>query len=279
MYKNLWNEIAGTICRLELRGEMGYVLETYTGFKVKSFVVTSQEIFTNEKATDLTITFYANDGYTEELKFTIDYSEFVDELRVGPGSNKWGFGVIDAYFLSDRKKQSLVMSLSEDVVVGQEIVVLGSGSKNNLSLYHGIVTGKYVDNGVIKIQHDIAIDCSFAGAPIIDPQSHKIIGVLSVNEDPVALTYKQINELSDNNILRLKSVSEKLVVDDIDIVQVLQVGQQQIKHLSKVLYNSAKVKGLDGCEIKGLATFLESSDYIEKRVSRFAVKSLSFQVE
>jgi hypothetical protein len=279
MYKNLWKEIAGTICRLELRGDMGYVLETYTGFKVKSFVVTSQEIFTNEKATDVTITFYANDGFTEELKFTIDYSEFIEELRVGPGSNKWGFGVIDADFLSDKRQKSLIMSSSEDVEVGQEIVVLGSGSKNNLSLCHGIVTGKYVDNGVVKIQHDITVDCSFAGAPIVDPVTQKIIGVLSENDDPIALTYKQIQELSDNNILRLKGVSEKLIVDDIDIVQVLQVGQQQIKHLSKVLYNSARVKGIDGCEIKGLATFLESSDHIEKRIKRFAVKSLSFQIE
>lgn len=279
MYKNLWNEIAGTICRLELRGDMGYVLETYTGFKVKSFVVTSQEIFTNEKATDVTITFYANDGYTEELKFTVDYSEFIEELRVGPGSNKWGFGVIDADFLSDKRQKSLIMSSSEDVEVGQEIVVLGSGSKNNLSLCHGIVTGKYVDNGVVKIQHDITVDCSFAGAPIIDPVTQKIIGVLSENDDPIALTYRQIQELSDNNILRLKGVSEKLIVDDIDIVQVLQVGQQQIKHLSKVLYNSARVKGIDGCEIKGLATFLESSNHIEKRIKRFAVKSLSFQIE
>jgi hypothetical protein len=171
------------------------------------------------------------------------------------------------------------MSSSEDVEVGQEIVVLGSGSKNNLSLCHGIVTGKYVDNGVVKIQHDITVDCSFAGAPIVDPVTQKIIGVLSENDDPIALTYKQIQELSDNNILRLKGVSEKLIVDDIDIVQVLQVGQQQIKHLSKVLYNSARVKGIDGCEIKGLATFLESSDHIEKRIKRFAVKSLSFQIE
>jgi len=262
MYKEIWNKVLFSICRIDLKGELGYTVKTYTAFKIKELLVTSLDVFNNNIAKEVEITFFEDGGFVPKAKIRINYLDFVSELQAGPKDNKWGFGIIIASFLSEYKIDPVNAMLDENVSIGTEIAVIGAGNHDNLIMQRGVVTGKYIKDGILKIENDIQVPSSFVGAPVFNVQTGSIIGTVSADLSEAESAFKQIQDISNSNILRLKAVTESLIVDDIDIVQVLQVNQQQIKHFSSILLKYLNVKESVITEIKGLATFTEAIDFV-----------------
>lgn len=275
MYTEIWNKVLPATCKIDLIGELGYTLKSYTGFKIKEVIVTSNQVFNNDMAKTVEISFFDQTGYNPKIKLRINYTDFVNELQAGPKDNKWEFGIILASFISEYNIESIKTSFDDKISIGSEIAIIGSGSHNNLIITKGIVTGKFNDNGIIKIQSDIKVNSGFEGAPVFDINNGTIIGTITSQTNDAEIAFKQIQNISNNNILRLKGITDSLIVDDIDIIQVLQAGQQQIKHFSSVLLKHTNLNETKIMEIKGLATFIETVDASELSKKTYQSKNIN----
>lgn len=238
MFRNVWKSCHASVCQLNFLNERGVTVDTLTGFKVKSFLVTSQHAFCIEKAHKVEITFVDADANTHTASMRIPYSEFINEHRIGVSNNCGHYAIFNIDLPEFQDIPSLKLSEKRNFTIGTEAAALSfTYGYSNLSLKTGIISSAFINkDGVRFIQFDGQTSYGNSGAPLIDPSTFEVIGIVTRRNSPASKAYHQLMDITSTNLAELRRVESSVKFGDIDPIQVLIANQNQVKHLANIIY-------------------------------------------
>jgi len=238
MFSQVWNSCHASICHLNFLNERGASVDSLTGFKVNNFLVTCQQAFYVEKTQKVEITFVGVDANTPSATLKIPYAEFIKEHRIGVFNNNGHYAVFNIDLPEFESIPGLKLSEDHSFSIGSQVAVLAfNGGCSNLSLTTGTISSlKTNSQGIHFIQFDGNTYFGNSGAPLIDPKTKQVIGIVSRRTTPAACAYKQLMNIISSNIDELKGVESKVKFGEIDPIQVLIANQNQLKHLATNIY-------------------------------------------
>jgi hypothetical protein len=238
MFNKVWNTCHASVCHLNFINERGASVDTLTGFKVNKFLVTSQHAFYVEKAHKVEISFVDSDANTVTATMRIPYTEFIKEHRIGVFNSNGHYAIFNIDLPDFENIPGLLMSESQNFSIGSQVAVLAfSGGCSNLSLTTGIISSMIVNSqGIRLIQFDGNTCFGNSGAPLIDPSTLKVIGIVSRRSTPASNAYQQLMGIISTNLDELRKVESKVKYGEIDPIQVLIANQNQLKHLATNIY-------------------------------------------
>jgi V8-like Glu-specific endopeptidase len=238
MYSNVWKSCHASICQLNFLNERGVSVDSLTGFKVNNFLVTCQHAFCVEKAHKVEITFVDSDANTIKASMRIPYAELTKELRIGASNNCGHYAVFNIGLPEFENIPSLTLSEQRNFVIGSQVASLSfTYGYSNLSLKTGVISSAYVNKeGIRFIQFDGQVCYGNSGAPLINPDTLEVIGIVTRRNTPAARAYNQLMEITTSNLSELRKVESSVKFGDIDPIQVLIANQNQLKHLANIIY-------------------------------------------
>ncbi len=263
MYSHVWNTCHASVCHLSFLNERGVSVDCLTGFKVGKTLVTSQHAFYVEKAQKVVITFVENDANTISASIRIPYREFVNEHRIGFFNSNGHYALFNIDLPEFESIPSLKMSERLNFTIGSNVAVLSfCNGCTNLSLTTGIISSQYTNNeGIRFLQFDCQTAYGNSGAPLIDPQTLEVIGIVSRRTTPAAKAYKQLLDIIGTNIDELKNVGNVIKFGDVDPIQVLIANQNQLKHLANNIYKNSVTSTSQAVTLHQIISYFSDTSY------------------
>lgn len=244
MYRKIWKECHLSVCSIHFLSKAGTHISTFTGFRVRDYIITDDIITKFEQPDKIYIKFVKEDGYTESAGKLLTYKAFKDHI-VYPGEMKIpGYAILridDKEFL---KIPSLKCGRKINYEIGQPVAILGYHiDQGNLAIKNGIISSLFtLPDGLNYMQIDAAVQQGNAGSPVIESGSMEVIGVIGHRLSSLARSYHRIMKIFNRNIAILKEVQGKYNYDDVDPVQVLIANQNQIKHIASEFFKHSNVR-------------------------------------
>jgi S1-C subfamily serine protease len=241
MFSSLWDNCHASVCHLNFLNERGVSVDCLSGFKVNKSLVTSQQAFYVEKAHKVEITFVGKDANRITASVRIPYREFINEHRIGVVNSNGHYALFNIDLPEFECIPSLKMSERMNFSIGSQVAVLAYiNGYSNLSLSTGIISSTYTNpEGTRFIQFDCQTAYGNSGAPLIDPNTKEVIGIVSRRSTPAAKAYRQLLDIIGTNIDELRNVGSVVKFGDVDPVQVLIANQNQLKHLANNIYKNS----------------------------------------
>lgn len=238
MFSQVWKSCHASVCSLNFISERGITIDTLTGFKVNSSLVTSERAFCVPKAKKVEIRFVDEDANTTTESMKIGYREFVDELRVGCSHNHSDYAIFSIDFPEFKSIPSLTLCERRYFPIGQQVAMLSfSCGCPNLAIKQALVSSVFASsNGLRYLQIDGLTSLGNSGSPIIDPSTMEVIGIVSRQNTPAFKSYQQLQEIIASNLEELRRIEGSIKLADIDPVQVLIANQNQLKLLVNRIY-------------------------------------------
>ncbi len=254
MYNKVWEYCRSSVCSIAFLSHAGTKITSFTGFKVKNYLVTDDVIDKFEKPAEVLIRFteFYPDG-TSDIRMS--YRDFL-KCMVGFGKKmNPGFLVFNVREGNFRKVPSLMCSKRIDHLIGNPIAVLGYElGQENLAIKSGIISSYYIrSDGFKSIQVDCTIQQGNSGSPLICAQTLEVLGVIGHRLASAARSYKEIMRIINTNLKVLQEAEGKINMEDIDPIQVLIANQNQIKHLATEFYKTCSMRVGFAAELCALA--------------------------
>lgn len=269
MYSNVWKSCHASVCQLNFLNERGVSVDSLTGFKVNNFLVTSQHAFCVEKAHKVEITFVDANANTIKASMRIPYAELTQELRIGVSNNCGHYAVFNIDLPEFEDIPSLTLSEQRNFVIGSQIAALSyTYGYSNLSLKTGVISSAYVNKeGIRFIQFDGQVSYGNSGAPLIDPVTLEVIGIVTRRNTPAAKAYNQLMEITKTNLAELRRVESSVKFGDIDPIQVLIANQNQLKHLANIIYKHSSNSISHAVMLDSIISFFNHNAVIQQETT------------
>ncbi len=238
MLSQVWKSCHGSVCSLNFQNERGISIDTLSGFKVNESLVTTDFAFYIPKAKKVEISFVGDDANSVVASMKIPYREFINDLRIGVFDDHTGYSIFNLDFPDFRVIPSLKLSERWKFPIGQQVALLAfSLGYSNLSLRSGIISSFFTNHDGLRFFQYDGISClGNSGAPIIDPETMQVMGIVSRRNTPVSRSYKQLVDIITANIDELSKIQGVVKYGDVDPIQVLIANQSQIKQLANNIY-------------------------------------------
>jgi len=240
MYQKLWSKCYGGICVLNFYSLKGIRFESYTGFKYGRYLITTDDVEKIDRPYEVEIGFMKEDGTTLRESVKITYKDFKNRMIKGMQESYGGFALVDIDFPQFDNIPSLKLSNRDTFAVGSPVAIIGhQWEQNNIAIKTGIISSHYLHQGKKLLMYDVSTDRGNAGAPLIDAETHEVIGIIGHRLSTIHEEYKALMNVINANIESLKLSEGKLNINDIDPIQVLIANQYQIKHLAQEVFRKA----------------------------------------
>jgi hypothetical protein len=244
MYRKIWKECHSSVCSIYFLGKAGERITTFTGFRIRDYLITDDIITRVERPDKVYLKFTNEDGYTEKAGKTLTYKAFRERI-LSPGDNNLpGYTIIRIDDKEFRRIPSLKCGRKINFDIGHPIAILGHNSnQGNLAIKGGIISSFFtLQDGLNYIQLDSSIQMGNAGSPLIEAENMEVIGVVGHHLTSITRSYRSIMNIFNQNLAILNEVVGKFNFDDVDPIQVLIANQSQIKLLVKEYFKSTDMK-------------------------------------
>jgi hypothetical protein len=242
MYRKIWEKNHSAVALINFYSEHSIKTISCTGFKVGNYLITDSCLQNISNYQTVEIKFVQQDGNSELAKIKISKKEFYKNI-IQSANEIQGVCVIKIPYDEFRAIPSLELNEKSDVGIGDPIVSLGYElSQKNLSMNPGIVSSFYHYKNKKYIQFDATLKQGFAGSPLINAETGKVIGVVGFRLTEISQAHKKLENLINNNLHILKQYQGRHNIDDIDPIQVLIASQNQIKYIAREIYNTANTR-------------------------------------
>ena len=243
MYTKVWEASRSSVCSINFLSDAGTNITTFTGFKVKKFLVTDDVIdkFTNPAEVAICFT---DDGQNQCTEIRMPFRELLQhKVDFGTKMNP-GYVVIDLPHEKFAQIPALKCSKKVSYRIGHPIAVLGYQlEQENLAIKSGIISSMYRHpDGLNTIQVDCTIKQGNAGSPLIDAESLEVIGVIGHRLASVARSYRSMMRIINTNLKVLREAEGKINMEEIDPIQVLIANQNQIKHMATEFFKTTSMR-------------------------------------
>ena len=263
MYRTVWEKCKSSVCAIDFLSKAGTKITTFTGFKVKGYLVTDDVIDKFTKPEEVVLRF-TEDGISQALSLRMSFKNFLaKKVNVNTQPNP-GFVLFDLDLKDFKEIPALKCSKKVDHRIGQPIAILGYQlEQENLAMKSGIISSLIRPaNGVNTIQVDCTIQQGNAGSPLIDAESLEVIGVIGHRLASIARSYRELMRIMNTNLKVLKEAEGKINMEDIDPIQVLIVNQNQIKHMATEFFKTANMRVGYATELCNLADYCPDQEDI-----------------
>ncbi len=243
MYRTVWENCKFSVCAIDFLSKAGTKITTFTGFKVRSYLVTDDIIDKFANPEEVVLRFTEN-GFDQTLNLRMSFKDFLARKVKHNGRLNPGFVLFDIDIKEFRNIPALKCSKKVNHQIGQPIAVLGYQlEQENLAIKSGIISSILKPaNGFNTIQVDCTIKQGNAGSPLIDAESLEVIGVIGHRLASLARSYQELMRIMNANLKVLKEAEGKINIEDIDPIQVLIVNQNQIKHMATEFFKSTNMR-------------------------------------
>ncbi len=240
MYSQVWEKCSASVCCLNFYNEHGVLIDTLSGFKIDKSLVTCEQAFYVKGAQKVEIRFVEADANTPKATIRVDYTEFVNDLKIGFTHNHADYAVFNIDFAEFHNIPSLSLCERWVYPIGMPIAMLGfNGAGQNLAIKTGIVSSAFSNKqGVRYIQIDSLTCYGNSGAPVIDPQTMQVVAIVSRRNTSATKSYNDMMGYISTNLEELRKLEGKFKLGDIDPIQVLIANQNQIKLLATNIYKN-----------------------------------------
>jgi len=223
---------------LRFYNEKGIVVDTLSGFKVNNSLVTAEEAFFIKKAVSVIITFCGDNYQSELASLDIPYREFVSNFGVGLRVNDEGYAVFNIDLPEFEIVPALCFDESGEIPLGHELLFLGYQEGLPCQTMKKVFVSSSFKNSFGRMS--LVLDGTFgygnSGGPLIDPITGKVVGIVNRRITASSKYYERLISTINENIKMLKKIEGRLIMDDVDPIQVLVVNQNQLKLLAKNIY-------------------------------------------
>jgi hypothetical protein len=263
MYRTVWENCKSSVCAIDFLSKAGTKITTFTGFKVSAYLVTDDVIDKFAKPAEVVLRF-TEDGVSQSLSLRMPFKDFLERKVKTNRRFHPGFVLFDIDISEFKSVPALKCSKKVEHRIGQPIAVLGYQlEQENLAIKSGIISSLIKPaNGFNTIQVDCAIKQGNAGSPLIDAESHEVIGVIGHRLASLARSYRDLMRIMNTNLRVLKEAEGKINMEDIDPIQVLIVNQNQIKHMATEFFKTANMRVGYATELCNLADFCPDQEDI-----------------
>jgi hypothetical protein len=261
MYRKVWEQCKSSVCSIDFLSNAGTKITSFTGFKVKNYLVTDDVIDKFAKPAEVLVRF-TEAASTPEEGFRMAFKEFLSYRVCLKDNYNPGFVLFDLPQDGFGSVPSLKCSKKVSHHVGQPIAVLGHHlDQGNLALTSGIISSTFTHSeGFNTIQVDCTIKQGNAGSPLIDAENLEVIGVIGHRLASIARSYQAMMRIINANLNVLKEAEGKLNMEDIDPIQVLIANQNQIKHMTTEFFRTTSMRvgfAADICNLSDYCPDLE----------------------
>jgi hypothetical protein len=256
MYRKVWESCKSSICAIDFLSKTGTKIITFTGFKVRKYLITDDVIDKFAKPAEVVLRF-TEDGFTETVCLRMTFKEFLARKVQANGGLNPGFVLFDINIKEFNNIPPLMCSKKVNYRIGHPIAVLGYQlEQENLAIKSGIISSFFKPaNGINTIQVDCTIKQGNAGSPLIDAENLEVIGIIGHRLASIARSYQELMRIMNANLKVLKEAEGKINMEDIDPIQVLIVNQNQIKHMATEFFKSASMRVGFATELCNLADY------------------------
>lgn len=254
MYREVWEHCKSSVCSIDFISNAGTKITSFTGFKVKKYLVTDNVIDKFAKPAEILIRF-TECGNGENSELGMSYQEFLDSRLTFNDKTNPGFLLFE--LRQDEFKDIPALNCSKRIThhIGHPIAVLGYQlDQDNLAIKGGIISSLFkTSDGIGTIQIDCTIKQGNAGSPLICGETLEVIGVVGHGLAGIARSYNEMMRIINTNLQVLKEAEGKINMEDLDPIQVLIASQNQIKHLATEYFKTASMRVGYAAELCNLA--------------------------
>jgi len=265
MYQKIWQQAHQSIALFSFYSSINIKIKSISGFKVGEFLITDEYVRKIYGYEFVEISFVKRDGHSLNTKITLSAHEFKRSIVKGINNDKDPFVVININHKALTSIPSLTLHEGSNIQIGQQIASLGYQlSQDNLSLKTGIISSFYKIDGVEYIQFDGSVKQGNAGSPLIDYETGKVVGIIGYRLAEITESYKKLKDIINNNIHLLKKYQGKYTLEDLDIIQILIAGENQIKYIASEIYSTANMRVGFAYPSNKLIKFLKNNLILEE---------------
>jgi len=212
-----------------------------SGFMVNGFLVTNYHVFMGSK--DSVVVIRTNNSNASNLLdgYQLTYSEFQETLTTFSVQNSYDFAVLDIPEL--RQLNLYNFSFGEPAIkrIGDSVFFLGYPLEHlNLVCHSGIISSFYKNGVVDVLQIDASVNNSNSGGPLLDPETGKVIGIITRKATGLTRLFNELRSIIRQNI-QVLDTARGVAIGGIDVMAGLAVGQRQILQLTDEIERSANV--------------------------------------
>ncbi len=242
MYRKLWNNSHAAVALINFYSEHSIKTISFTGFKTGNYLITDNCLHKISNYKTVEIKFVQDDGNSVLARVQLSKKEFLKNIIQNSDELK-GICIIKINFEEFSNIPSLVLDDKGEFGIGDSIVSLGyEKSQKNLSMNPGIISSIYQNKGERYIQFDATVKQGYAGSPLINAETGKVVGVVGYRLTEITEAHKNLENLINNNLNILKKYQGRHNIDDIDPIQVLIASQNQIKYIAREIYNTTNTR-------------------------------------
>jgi V8-like Glu-specific endopeptidase len=242
MYTDTWKNCHSSICSISFLNLKGERIGSGTGFKVEKYLITNNHVFIAPGAEKVELRFVQEDGHSTRASKTISYLEFKQRLQIGLPETSWDYAILNLEDSEFKLIPSLSLSDSSTIRIGQRIAVLGfQFDQSNLSIKQGILSSRYTRAGVKYLQVDASINQGNSGGPLINVDNNRVVGIITRKHTGLTNAFDNLLESFSTNIEALQKSQGIMGLGEIDPINVLIIGQNQMKITAVELKRSANV--------------------------------------
>lgn len=243
MYRKVWEQCKSSVCSIDFISSSGTRIISFTGFKVKGYLVTDEVVNKFAQPSEIILRFTESDAGSK-ARICMSYKEFLESQVEMNQKLKPGFLMFDIRHKAFDGIPSLICSKKIDHKVGHPIAVLGYQlDQKNLALKSGIISSFFTHkDGFNSIQVDCTIKQGNSGSPLICAESLEVIGVIGHRLASLARGYQELMRIMNSNLKVLHEAEGKFNMQEIDPVQVLIVNQNQIKHMATEFFKTTNMR-------------------------------------
>ena len=256
MYKKVWEQCKSSVCSIDFISGAGTKIVSFTGFKVKGYLITDEVVDKFAKPSDILLRFTESNSKSSGC-ISMSYREFLDSKVEIKNKINPGFLMFDIRDKAFESIPSLICSKKINHPIGSPIAVLGYQlDQENLALKSGMISSYYKHkDGFNSIQVDCTIKQGNSGSPLICAETLEVIGVIGHRLASLARGYQEMMRIINTNLKVLQEAEGKINMEDIDPIQVLIANQNQIKHMATEYFKSTNMRVGFAAEICNLSDY------------------------
>ncbi len=261
MYRKVWERCRYSVCSIDFISHAGTKIISFTGFKVKKYLITDDIVDKFAKPAVVQLRFtecQASGSGCIQMSFKDFLSSKVSfGNRIHPG-----FLIFEITDKTFTEVPPLLCARKINYPIGHPIALLGYQlDRDHLALKSGIISSSFTSSeGINTIQIDCTIKQGNAGSPLICAETLEVIGVIGHRLSAIARNYQVMMRIINTNLKVLKEAEGKINMEELDPIQVLIANQNQIKHLMRELYKSTHMRTGFAIELSTLTDYCPDYD-------------------
>ncbi len=216
-----------------------------TGFMVEGLLVTNYHV-AYTPPTDYVVFIRTINSSSSVLLDGISMRnhDFLKRTKTASDERNYDYIVLDIPELSKQKLYNFELSNYSDLGkrIGDDIFFLGYPFEHfNLVCHSGIISSFYKSKNIDVIQVDASLNHSNSGGPLIDPETGKVIGIVTRNGTGLTQGFESFRSILKQNIEILSNSGARMVIGSLDFAQGMIVSQNQMLGMTYELERSANV--------------------------------------